>query len=282
MNSYTDSKWVKEIAALQKDDGSWGYFHTLSNPSKSNSMTTEQSIRRLKILGLTEDDIIIKRSIDYLERCIRREIEIPDRKEKFRDWYIFTDLMFAVWIKIFSSHSEISMGIAEKWAYIIENAFAGDDYDHNKYIDSFTEIFNIKPHNGRTKDFITFYQISILQGMLKQKTEEKFIDYIINRDSGIYYVYNNRIKDLPISFDSKVTCRYLSAIELLAEYDCCKEKLHFVADWIRENKGEDGYWDLGPAARDGINFPLSDSWRRADDRKKDCTYRIKNLLLKIG
>jgi hypothetical protein len=34
MIDYKDSKWAHEIIELQKDDGSWGYFHTLSNPSK--------------------------------------------------------------------------------------------------------------------------------------------------------------------------------------------------------------------------------------------------------
>ena len=47
MVDYRNSKWASEIIGLQKDDGSWGYFHTLSNPSKRNPITTEQAIRRL-------------------------------------------------------------------------------------------------------------------------------------------------------------------------------------------------------------------------------------------
>jgi len=27
MTDYKNSKWAHEIIALQKDDGSWGYFH---------------------------------------------------------------------------------------------------------------------------------------------------------------------------------------------------------------------------------------------------------------
>jgi len=37
-------------------------------------------------------------------------------------------------------------------------------------------------------------------------------------------------------------------------------------------------WDMGKASKDGINFTLSDSWRTDEDRIKDCTYRINNLL----
>jgi len=97
-----NSRWVNEIISLQKPDGSWGYFHTLSNPTKSQPITTEQALRRLKILGLTENDEPIQRAIKYIESCLKREIDIPDRREKFRDWEIFRSLMFATWIKIFS------------------------------------------------------------------------------------------------------------------------------------------------------------------------------------
>jgi hypothetical protein len=42
---------------------------------------------------------------------------------------------------------------------------------------------------------------------------------------------------------------------------------------INENE-----WDMGKESKDGINFPLSDSWKSEKDRIKDCTYRIKKLL----
>ncbi len=32
MSDYKDSRWASEIIGLQKDDGSWGFFHSLSNP----------------------------------------------------------------------------------------------------------------------------------------------------------------------------------------------------------------------------------------------------------
>jgi len=272
------SRWIKEIISLQKPDGSWGYFHTLSNPVKLQPITTEQAIRRLKILGLTENDEPIQRTIKYLERCLNGEIEIPDRREKFRDWAVFTSLMFAAWLKIFSPQNQMALHIAEKWAVIIENAFCNHVYNRGNYIEAFTETFGIKPHNGRTTDFVSFYQVSILQGMLEPETEKKVIDYIINQDTGIYYIYDYKIASLPKVFASKQTSRYLSAIELLSGYDYSKERLSFVADWINENRDNNGYWDLGAAVKDGVNFPLSDSWRNIQNRRNDCTIRIERLL----
>jgi hypothetical protein len=30
-----DGKWARQIAELQHEDGSWGHFHTLSQPTKA-------------------------------------------------------------------------------------------------------------------------------------------------------------------------------------------------------------------------------------------------------
>ncbi|MDR2941219.1 MAG: hypothetical protein LBV17_01315 [Treponema sp.] len=75
-------------------DGSWGYFHTLSNPSSKRPMTTEQALRRLEILGFTIDDITIQKALKYLNNCLTGKENIPDRVEKKHDWNIFTDIRF--------------------------------------------------------------------------------------------------------------------------------------------------------------------------------------------
>ena len=38
---YKNGKWAKKIIELQHDDGSWGYFHSLSNPTPKQPITTE-------------------------------------------------------------------------------------------------------------------------------------------------------------------------------------------------------------------------------------------------
>jgi hypothetical protein len=182
LNNYKNSKWADQIISLQKADGSWGYFHTLSNPtaSKARAITTEQALRRLKILGFTEDDEPIRKALAYLENCINKQADIPDRREKFRDWDIFKVLMLATWLKIFDTKNPLSDQMAKEWANIIEKAFSGGYFNQTIYTNEFYETFGVKPHNGRTIDFATFYQVSILRGLLKQKTEELFINHIIN------------------------------------------------------------------------------------------------------
>jgi hypothetical protein len=83
--SYKDGKWAKKIISLQHDDGSWGYFHSLSNPIPQRPMTTEQALRRLDILGFTIDDKPIKNAVKYMNDCLIGKNKIPDCEEKIHN-----------------------------------------------------------------------------------------------------------------------------------------------------------------------------------------------------
>ena len=89
---YKDSIWAKEIIARQNREGSWGFFHTLSEPRKY-PITTEQALRRLQNLGYTIYDEPIEKAVSYMSDCLAGKKQIPDRREKLHDWDIFTNLM---------------------------------------------------------------------------------------------------------------------------------------------------------------------------------------------
>jgi len=40
-------------------------------------------------------------------------------------------------------------------------------------------------------------------------------------------------------------------------------------------------WDLGKISKDNILFPLSDSWKKDEDRIKDCTFTINKIMEKL-
>ena len=284
MQEYKSSKWAKEVIGLQKEDGSWGYFHTLSNPVNRHSITTEQALRRLQILGYTIDDLPIERAVEYLHDCLTGKSQIPDRREKLHDWDIFTSLMFSTWIRRFTPDDALANSTAEKWAEVISCAFLYGTYNHDNYAHSYKKIFGIKPRGGRIVDFVTFYQISILTDLLDNATEQAMFEYVLNHAEGIYYIYEGCLSVLPEEFISRKSGRYMGAIELLSGYKnpVCRERLSFVTEWLNKNKGPDGMWDMGSIVKDGVHFPLSDSWRGSDTRKQDCTYRITRLLRNIG
>jgi hypothetical protein len=279
--NYKDGKWAKKIISLQHDDGSWGYFHSLSNPSPKQPMTTEQALRRLEILGFTIDDKPIKKAVKYMDNCLIGKNRIPDREEKTHNWNIFTGLILSTWIRIFTTKNEMAENIVGKWCEIINNSFR-NDYDHDVYVSNYENIFGIKINHkaGRLVDFVNFYPISLLTNTLDKNIEQKYFKYVLDHECGIYYIYDKKIINTPEIFKSKITSYYLRAIELLSKYKNpeCKKQLEFIVKWLDKNMINEKEWDMGKESKDGINFPLSDSWKSEEDRIKDCTYRIKKLL----
>jgi len=99
----------------------------------------------------------------------------------------------------------------------------------------------------------------------------------------MYYIYDKKLTVVPKTFQSKNTSCFLRAIELLAKYNNpeCKKQLKYIVKWLKENMINNNEWDMGKESKDGINSPLSDSWRNDENRIRDCTYRINSLLEKL-
>ncbi len=274
---HKNGKWAKSIIALQEPDGKWGWFHTLSQFYDA-PITTEQALRRLERLGYTIEDECIQKAVMYMDDCLTGKNTIPDRQEKLHDWDIFTSLMLATWIRRFTLDNPNANRVAEQWTGIITNAFAGGAYSHSDYVVAYHEAFGMKPNGGRLVDFVNFYPISILIDCLDSSTETALVNYVLSKEDGIYYVYDKALSTLPCSFESREASRWLGAIELLSKYDSAKDKLHFVADWLIDNKKINGKWDMGKTVNDKVYFPLSDDWRKQKTREADCTERIDALL----
>ena len=284
--NYKDGKWAKQIIQLQHEDGSWGYFHSLSNPNPEQPITTEQALRRLDILGFSIDDKPVKKAVKYMSNFLTGKLKIPDREEKTHNWKIFTELMLSAWIRIFTKENDSANYTAEKWREIISASFTGSNYDHIRYTEKLESVYGIKlnPRAGRLTDFVHFYPISLLTNTLDKNIEAKYFKYILKHDKGIYYIYNDKLLNLPETFQSKHTSNYLRAIELLSKYKSheCKKQLQYVVTWLKDNMAAQNKWDMGKQSKDGINFPLSDSWRIDESRIEDCTYRISALVQELG
>ncbi|TCL57157.1 hypothetical protein EDD76_10919 [Kineothrix alysoides] len=276
LNLHKDSKWANQIISLQEEDGKWGWFHSLSQFYDSQ-ITTEQALRRLMYLGYTIEDECIRKAVSYMNDCLTGKNEIPDRREKLHDWNVFTSLILSAWIRVFTKDNPAANKVAGQWAEIISAAFTDGKYEHDKYVNAYCEVLGLKPKGGRLIDFTNFYPITLLADCLDENTEKAFIEHILNREKGIYYIYDRKIIIPPQEFESKTASHYLAAAELLAKYKTSKVKLQFVLDWLEANKNQNGKWDMGSAVNDKVYFPLSDDWRKRETREADCTERIINL-----
>lgn len=274
---HKNGKWAKQIISLQESDGKWGWFHSLSQFYNS-PITTEQALRRLERLGYTIEDECIKKAVNYMNDCLIGKNDIPDRKEKLHNWDIFTSMILATWIRRFTRDNSNANKVAKQWSEIVSAAFISGTYNHEMYVNAYTDIYGLKPNGSRFLDFVSFYQISLISDCLNENTEKAVIDYVINKEDGIYYIYGDKISVLPRTFESKEASRYIAAIELLSEYKNAKYKLNYVIDWLDDNRNENGKWDMGKVTNDKIYFPLSDDWRKQETRENDCTERIASLI----
>nr|WP_300809307.1 hypothetical protein [uncultured Acetatifactor sp.] len=279
---YRSGKWAKEILDSRNEEGMWGNFHTLAQPVRNKAITTEQAIRRLRILGFTKEDEAVQAVLERMCLCVSGEKKIDDYYEKKHDWPLFEKLMLSAWIRLFEPENEIALNVARQWAYIAERAFRSGRYDREDDMEAFGQQFGRKPKSSFETGFGMFYHVVLLQGVLTTETENRLLDYYISRPDGIYYVYDKALSILPEEFASKKTSYYLAAIEALSGYPQARGNLGFVAEWIDSNKDRSGRWDLGPGAKDGVYFPLSDSWRKPECRIADCTERINGILQKIS
>lgn len=225
---YKESKWAIEIISLQNNIGSWGYFHTLSEPNKY-PITTEQALRRLSILGYTIEDKPIQKAVDYMNDCLTGKKQISDRRENLHDWDVFTNLMISTWIRKFTKENSLANKTADTWAKIIASAFLNGEFNHLEYAAAYNDAFGMKPQGGRLVDFSSFYQVSLTADKYDEKTENMVFDYILNYQHGIYYIYGEApLSILPVVFASKRASRYLGAIEILTSYKRNLGKLNFV------------------------------------------------------
>lgn len=277
---HKEGKWARSLIALQEPDGKWGCFHSLSR-FYGASVTTEQALRRLEILGFTEDDECIQKALSYMNDCLTGKISIPDRAEKVHDWNIFTSLILSAWIRRFTPDNTHANGIAGKWARIITSAFSTGVYNHDHYTSAYHSILGMKPAGGRLIDFTNFYPLSLVAGCLDEDTEKALIRYVLTKADGIYYIFDKPLIIPPACFQSREACRYLDAVELLMRLAGAKGELDFVRNWLSENRAPDGTWDMGKDAGDKIHFPLSDNWRKRETRIADCTERIKPIFEKL-
>lgn len=276
---HKDGKWAKQIIELQDSEGKWGIFHSMSQPTSFNNYTTEQALRRLEYLGCTIEDECIQKAVSYMNDCLIGKKSTPDYREKKHNWDVFTALMLSTWIRRFTSDNPAANKVARQWADVITSAFKSGTYNYEEYVTAHYDILGMKPGEGSIIGLEIFYPVSLVSDCLDEKTEQALVEHLI--DCGIYYIYDSKLSVLPKEFESKEASRYLAAIELLSKYKHSRHKLKFVADWLNDNRNENGNWDMGKTVNDKLYFPLSDDWRKKEIREADCTERIAKLMSEL-
>jgi hypothetical protein len=124
------------------------------------------------------------------------------------------------------------------------------------------------------------YQLNILGlmlGTLSPQLEQRILRWIWERPEGIGYLgvpLNGPPPDRPGPFD-----RWLSSLELLARvFQSWTSVARSSMEWLWQQRARDGLWDFGSRSNTGSYLPLSDTWRRTQNRRFDWTTRLLVLM----
>lgn len=264
---------IEELALKQNDDGSFGHFHSMSY---DNFLTTEKALRRFYFLKLDKDIPIVRKTLEYVKKCLDKELIIPDRREKVINWDVFEQLMFTSWLTIFNVFDKKVEDIKRVWTSIIEESLINDKFSYDEYQKVYRYVFG--PKGTREISPSSFYMVSLLKKSLGPKAQKAYFDFIM--ENGIYYINSDNLYNLPLVFDSKKTICYLQAIKIISSY-ANPNDLTFVCKWLDDYKNSDGYWDMPNLKPDGIIFPISDNWRKLENKLKDINVYINDVYTKI-
>lgn len=273
------SRLVRELLQAQHPDGSFGRFYSRNKQVRYAARTTETAQIRAMSLGMKPDHILMQRLKTYYESILRDEITWPDRPDPSLDWPLSIRMVTAARLRQIEPDHPLALAEAERTHQLIEAAFADGDFSELNFNEVYEDLFDAPPEFG-SRMLFSQYALIIVGGLLPYEIEERLTRHIIENCRGIYLINNRSLKYPPLAFQSRESLRYIRALELLALYPSSADLLIHAADWIWEQQSNNGLWDMGPLARDGLELPLSDSWRQGQ-RSIDCTVILLGLQLRL-
>ena len=280
-NQAMQSPHVLALCGSQSPDGSWGRFRRPDDwPVARPDRTTESALVRAQALGMDRDHPAIQRAISYLAGLIDHSISWPDLGPLAVGGASGFELAAAARLSQLDSGHPAVRAVAAKWEDIISASLTGDGIDRTIYHERYERYFG-QPEEVMSDRILSAYVLWLLRDRLDYAVSLRLTDYLINRSRGIFLINNRALRYLPLSFQSRECQRYLVALSILADYPSAGTLLESAFNWLWDQMNNNGFWDFGDVARDGLELPLSDSWRRKGSRQADCTVRILSLMVRL-
>ena len=276
------SKWYRQLADEQFDNGSWGRFHSMDARIKDRLkfVSTEGALRRARDLGLSRSDPMMQKSLALMQRYLRKEEQWPDYTEKHHDngksFMVAFPFLIAANLSLFDPQNELLHEKREICLNMLAKAFKSGSFDEQIW-----EQDN-RDYSGCCLRAWMVYPLWLLQGAdeLSADLERQYLNYIWHRAEGIYYISKNA-PAVKYHLEDKGFTTWLLALEALSGFSLFAE---FMADDVFEhllgevNRLMAGAVKLPPAH--AITGHYAESWRNRGVRECDLIIRILRLLVR--
>jgi hypothetical protein len=276
-----DSLCVQELGREQWEDGGWGAFHSRSTKLKQKIASTEVGVERAISLGLDASHPILQRASAYLLSIMEGTRPFPDYPEKNDRWRTGVRLFLASTLSLIHPAHPALDDDRRLWREIAARTFRSGRYREQDEMDAHAEL------TGATvKDSYLVlnnrYSLNVLGSKPKALPEEPegmLLRWLWEHPSGIGYL------EIPLSqpppAKSGPLDRWFASLEMLARlFPGWVRFARPAVEWLREQRGPEGFWDFGPKPSSVSFLPLSDDWRSRQNRLFDWTTRTLVLLRK--
>ena len=279
------TKWVSDVLAEQRKNGSWGRFHSQNTKLKQKYVTTEVALHRCAVIGLTKDDPPIKTAIDYMKKVLLGNIVWEDWPEKSEAWDAGVAVITASTLAEWCPNNPLVLQIRMVWQQIVKESFEDSRYQPS------LEVKAQRKYHQISSEFYYIgsqYAVRLLSTGKNEKEsnfspdiEKDYVKWLWTREAGMGYISNNRLADLPGEVTYRAIRSKVKALDLLAGFSCTKSVCQDFIQWLWKNREADGLWDFGSKGAEKIELPLSENTRKKVNRKIDYTVRILSILHKV-
>lgn len=275
----TESLPVRELASQQCSNGGWGAFHSRNTGSKGRISTTEAAVERALSLGLDASHPILENASSYILALMKGELPFPDRPEKNDRWLTGVRLFLASTLALIHPHHPLLDRDRNLWHQIAKETFQSGKYNPQHEIQAHAKGTGASVF-GSYLVLNHRYQLNILgsvPGLLGIELEMALLEWLWELPAGIGYL--GLPLYLPPPRKPRPIDSWFTSLEWIARL--FPTWVYFAkpaVDWIWEQRGREGYWDFGLRSPSSRFFPLSENWRRRENRLLDWTTRVLILL----
>jgi hypothetical protein len=268
-----NSKWVHQLEAAQNPEGSFGRFHTQDTKVKAVFRTTEEAIDRSLALGLDVGDGVVAKVRDYIEDVLKGKRHISDWREKNDAFPVLIQLILAGRLaQIDPENALLSMF----WVYteeVAERAFARGLHDLEAETTAYLDLSGIHVKRGFLHSQHALWILSSRQ--LPEWIDAALVDWIWHKPGGIAYLGATLAEP-----NHRQIWYWLRSMHLLSRFSGWRAAASGGLNWLWSQRNDDGWWDFKGIPARSVDYPLSESWRRAAARTQDTSTSILTLLRK--
>ena len=274
------STMVQMLAEEQCEDGSWGRFHSMDTTRKQKIKTTEAGVRRAIALGLDKDHPICANACDYLVRILKGQQAFPDRPEPNDRWPVGERLFLTATLSLLEPEHPLVQANRAVWIEILKRTFHDGCYDQDAEVEAHCELTGATTMPGFYLTINNRYALELLSSGTNEvpaELERTYLNWLTTYPDGINYIGRCRINQPPTEHPSSINC-WFQSWEVLSHFPHWVEFAQPSIDWLWSQQNDNGLWDFGSRPARYGSLPLSDSWRKKNNRIFDWSTRVLLLL----